>query len=80
MRRVHLEVRGYMTTLSEDLELKDLARAKADIVKTRELEPDALRLPELCRDLYLARANGSTMLPHALTLRDREPGDASGHS
>jgi tetratricopeptide (TPR) repeat protein len=63
----------------EYLELKDYPCAQADIEKAQELEPDARRLPELWRDLYMAQGNGAALLPHAITLRDRKPEDANGY-
>ncbi len=61
------------------IDMKDYEAARADIERAQQIDPNAKRLPELWRDVFLGIGNGAAMLPHALTIRDRQPDEASGH-
>ncbi len=61
------------------LEMKHYEAAHGDIERAQHIDPDAKRLPELWRDVYLGFGNGAAMLPHALKIRDHRPDEAIGH-
>jgi tetratricopeptide (TPR) repeat protein len=69
----------YRNRAGEYLELQQYDAARQDIEQAAGIEPEAARLPELWRSLYLGLGDGAAMLPFARQLLAVNPEDASGH-
>jgi tetratricopeptide (TPR) repeat protein len=67
----------YRNRAGEYLERQQYAAARQDIDQAAGLEPEAARLPELWRDLYLGLGDGAAMLPYAQQLQAAHPEEAS---
>ncbi|MCB0175274.1 MAG: tetratricopeptide repeat protein, partial [Anaerolineae bacterium] len=69
----------YRNRAGEYLDLQQVEAARQDIEQAAALEPDAARLPQLWRDLYLALGDGPAMLPYAQQWVTANPEEIDPH-